>query len=73
MKTPFSVLRSKGVKAGVVFSALALASAANAQVDTTAVVTAIEGNSTAVLAVGAAVLIVLAAIAGISYMRRVVK
>lgn len=76
MKARLEAIQNKGrhlYLAGGTAVALAATGPANAAIDTAGVTTAIEGQSSNVEVIAVAVLGVLAVIAGVSYLRRVVR
>lgn len=75
-KSPLELIKQKGTQAGVALSTLAVTGAAMAEGEaslTSGVVSAIEAQSGNVTTIAVAVLGVLALIAGISYLRRVIR
>ena len=76
MKARLEAIQNKGrhlYLAGGTATVLALSGPASAAVDPTAVTTEISANSSNIETVGAAILVVLAVIAGVSLLRRVIR
>lgn len=76
VKARLEAIQGASLKAGAFVGSLALTGVASAQttgLDTAPIVAEIESQGANVVAIGAAVLTVLAIIAGITYLRRVTR
>lgn len=73
IKARLEAIQGKTLKAGAFVGSLAVVGGANAAIDTTAVTGSIEAQSGNVELIAAAVLGVLAVIAGVTYLRRVIR
>ena len=72
LKARLGAIQNKGTQLALVAGTALYAGAANAAIDTTAVTASIDGQTANVELIAVAVLGVLAVIAGVQYLRRVI-